>query len=103
MPIDKSSIETRLFIDGEFTDAQAGGRIAVLNPHDNSLLCEISEAMPADVDLAIAAARKAFPGWKRMNAAERGRLLMKLADAIEADADYLCELECLDKIGRAHV
>ena len=96
MPIDKSSIETRLFIDGEFTDAQAGGRIAVLNPHDNSLLCEISEALPADVDLAIAAARKAFPGWKRMNAAERGRLLMKLADAIEADADYLCELECLD-------
>ncbi len=92
----KLEIETRLFIGGEFVDSVEGGRIAVLNPHDNSQLVEISEARAADVDKAVAAARKAFPAWKRTSAAERGRLLMKLADAIEADGDYLCQLETLD-------
>jgi len=89
-------IESRLFIGGEFTDALDGGRIPVLNPHDNSLLAEVSEATSADIDRAVAAARKAFPAWKRMAAADRGRLLLKLADAIEADAGYLSELESLD-------
>jgi len=89
-------IESRLFIGGEFTDALDGGRIPVLNPHDNSLLAEVAEATPADIDRAVAAARKAFPAWKRMAAADRGRLLLKLADAIEADAGYLSELESLD-------
>ena len=89
-------IETRLFICGEFVDAVEGGRIPVSNPHDNSLLTEISEARAVDIDKAVDAARKAFPGWKRTPAAERGRRLMKLADAIEQDAAYLSQLETLD-------
>ena len=75
-------IESRLFIGGEFTDAADGGRIPVLNPHDNSVIAEVSEATAADIDRAVDAARKAFPAWKRMAAADRGRLLLKLADAI---------------------
>jgi acyl-CoA reductase-like NAD-dependent aldehyde dehydrogenase len=90
------AIETRLFIGGEFTDALEGGRIPVLNPHDNSLLAEVAEATASDVDRAVAAARKAFPAWKRMPAADRGKLLLKLADAIESHASYLAELESLD-------
>src|SRR5205807_2680711 len=73
-----------------------GGRIPVTNPHDNSVLAEVSEARPADVDRAVEAARKAFPAWSRTGAAERGRLLAKLADAIEADAENLARLETLD-------
>ena len=92
----KLAIETRLFIGGEFVEAAKGGRIPVYNPHDNSILAEISEATPVDIDRAVDAARKAFPAWKRLAAAERGRLLYKLADAIEADAKYLAELESLD-------
>jgi aldehyde dehydrogenase (NAD+) len=92
----KLDIESRLFIGGEFVDSVEGGRIPVYNPHDNSLICEISEAGPADVDKAVAAARKAFPAWKKMAAAERGRLLGKLADAIEADREYLATLESMD-------
>jgi acyl-CoA reductase-like NAD-dependent aldehyde dehydrogenase len=92
----KLDIETRLFIGGEFVDSAEGGRIQVLNPHDNSVLAEVSEARQADVDHAVEAARRAFPAWKRMSAAERGRLLLKLADAIEADAEYLATLETLD-------
>jgi aldehyde dehydrogenase (NAD+) len=89
-------IETRLFIGGEFVDAVEGGRIPVSNPHDNSILAEVAEARTHDVDRAVEAARKAFPAWKRMAAADRGRLLLKLADAIEADGDYLAKLESLD-------
>jgi aldehyde dehydrogenase (NAD+) len=92
----KLAIETRLFIGGEFVEAAKGGRIPVYNPHDNSILAEISEATPVDIDRAVDAARKAFPAWKRLAAAERGRLLFKLADAVEADAQYLAELESLD-------
>ena len=66
-------IETRLFIGGEFVDAIEGGRIPVTNPHDNSLLAEVAEARGADVDRAVEAARKAFPAWKCMAAADRGR------------------------------
>ncbi|HEX4136611.1 MAG TPA: aldehyde dehydrogenase family protein [Bryobacteraceae bacterium] len=95
-PSSVRSIETRLFIGGEFVPAAEGGSIPVYNPHDNSLLARVAEATPVDIDRAIAAARKAFPAWKRMAAADRGRLLLKLADAIEADAAYLSELETLD-------
>ncbi len=89
-------IETRLFIGGEFVEAAQGGTIPVTNPHDNSILAEVSEATAADIDRAVAAAREAFPAWKKMSASDRGRLLLKLADAIEADAEYLAQLESLD-------
>ena len=89
-------IETRLFIGGDFVKSVEGARIPVTNPHDNSILAEVSEARPADIDRAVEAARKAFPAWSRMGAAERGRLLAKLADAIEADSENLARLETLD-------
>lgn len=92
----KLDIETRLFINGKFVDAIDGGRIPVVNPHDGSALCEISEAGTKDIDLAVEAARKAFPAWKKMLAYDRGRLIYRLADAIEADAEYLSLLETLD-------
>jgi acyl-CoA reductase-like NAD-dependent aldehyde dehydrogenase len=89
-------IEARLFIGGEFVDAAKGGRIPVINPHDNSTLAEVAEATAEDIDRAVAAARKAFPAWRRTSASDRGRLLLKLADAIENDIDYLAQLEAMD-------
>src|SRR5215469_14158227 len=88
--------QTRLFIGGEFVDAVEGGRIEVLNPHDNSRLAEVAEARAADIDRAVADASKAFPAWRATAAADRGRLLLKLADAIEAHAAELAEIESLD-------
>ncbi len=90
------TVETRLFIGGEFVDAAAGGRIAVVNPHDGSELASIAEARAEDVDRAVEAAAAAFPGWSATPAMERGRLLLKLADAIEADTDGLARLESTD-------
>ena len=90
------AIHNRLFIDGEFVDSEEHSRIAVLNPHDNSLITEVAEAKKADVDRAVEAARRAFPAWAKLAAADRGALLLKLADAIEAQADELAKLESLD-------
>jgi len=88
--------QTQLFIDGEFVDAIDGGRIEILNPHDNSRLAMVAEARAADIDRAVTAASKAFPAWRATAAADRGRLLLKLADAIEAHAAELAEIETLD-------
>ena len=89
-------MQTRLFIGGEFVDALDGGTLEVRNPHDGSLLAEVAEARAADVDRAVEAAQRAFPAWAATPAAERGRLLLRLADAIEAHADELARLESTD-------
>ena len=89
-------MQTRLFIGGEFVDALAGGTVDVRNPHDGSLLAEVAEARAADVDRAVEAAQAAFPAWAATPAAQRGRLLGRLADAIEAHAEELARLESTD-------
>ena len=86
-------MQTRLFIDGEFVDALEGATIEVLDPHDCSVLATVAEARAADVDRAVAAARTAFPAWSATSAAERGRLLLRVADLVEADAGDLARLE----------
>jgi acyl-CoA reductase-like NAD-dependent aldehyde dehydrogenase len=89
-------MQTKLYIDGELTDGLAGRTIDVINPADGTLLAAIAEAGAEDVDRAVAAARRAFPRWAARPAAERGRLLMALADAIEGHATELARLESLD-------
>ncbi|MGA6973413.1 MAG: aldehyde dehydrogenase family protein [Candidatus Binatus sp.] len=88
--------QTKLFIGGEFVDAADGGLIETLNPHDNSRLAGVAEARVADIDRAVAAASKAFPAWRNLAAADRGKLLLRLADAIESHADELARVESLD-------
>jgi aldehyde dehydrogenase (NAD+) len=89
-------VQTQLFIGGDFVAAQAGATIEVLNPHDGTLLAEVAEAREADVDRAVDAAARAFPAWAKTAAADRGRLLLRLADAIDAHAAELAHLESLD-------
>ncbi len=91
-----NTIQNKLFIGGKFIDALDGATIDVFNPHDNSLITRVAEAKAADVDAAVAAAERAFPAWSAMPAAERGKLLLKLADRIEAEADDLAKLEAMD-------
>ena len=92
----QGAIHTQLFIDGKFVDAESGETMATLNPHDNSEIAQIAMAGHADVDKAIHAAQRAYPKWSRMSAMDRGRILLKLADLIEANAEQLAMLESLD-------
>jgi aldehyde dehydrogenase (NAD+) len=86
----------RLFIDGEFVPAHDGATFPTIDPHDGSVIANVAEASPADVDDAVTAADAAFPAWSRTQAAVRGRLLLMLADRIEAEADDLARLETID-------
>jgi aldehyde dehydrogenase (NAD+) len=85
-----------LFIDGAFVDGVDGATIDVVNPHDGSLIATVAEARAADVDRAVAAASAASDKWAATPAAERGRLLLKLADALEGRSEEFARLESLD-------
>jgi aldehyde dehydrogenase (NAD+) len=89
-------VQTKLFIDGQLTDGLAGRGIDVINPADGTVLATVAEAGAEDIDRAVAAAQRAFPAWAARPAAERGRLLTALADAIESHAGELAQLESLD-------
>src|SRR6266850_6484633 len=87
----------QLFIDGQFVDAESGKTFKSPNPATGETFAEVAEADQADVDKAVAAARKAFEGkWSKMSARDRGRLLYKLSQLIERDAVQLAELETRD-------
>ena len=92
----RTPIRHQLFIDGRFVDAADGATLATLNPHDDTPIAEVAMAGRADVDAAVVAAQRAFPAWSRLAAADRGRILLKLADLIEANAEDLARLESLD-------
>lgn len=91
-----AGIQTELLIGGKWVEGVDGGRIAVENPFDGAILAHVAEATSADVDLAVEAAQAAFPAWRALPAHERGHLLLKLADRIEADTEYLAQLEAQD-------
>ena len=87
----------QLFIGGEWVDAESGQTFTTPNPATGATLAEVAEADKADIDKAVAAARKAFEGkWAKMSARDRGRLLYKLAQLIEARAKDLAALETAD-------
>ncbi|TMV04230.1 aldehyde dehydrogenase family protein [Ruegeria sediminis] len=94
--------ETRLtsyrnLIGGRSVDAQDGRKLDVLCPSDGIAFGSIPRSGAAEIDLAVRAARTAFETvWCRFTATERGRLLMKLGDAILAHKDELGALESMD-------
>jgi betaine-aldehyde dehydrogenase len=92
----RNPIAHQLFIDGRFVDSMSGETLASLNPHDNSTIAQVAMAGKEDIDLAVAAAQRAFPAWSRMAAADRGRVLLKLAELIDSNAEELARLESLD-------
>ena len=85
-----------LYIDGVFERGAA--RFSSLNPATAQPWAEIAEAREEEVDRAVAAAKRAFydPAWRGLTASARGKLLMKLADLVEQNADELARLETLD-------
>src|SRR5688572_32520663 len=87
----------QLFIDGQWMDSESGKTFSTPNPATGQPLAEIAEGDKADVDKAVAAARRAFEGkWSKMSARDRGRLLYKLSQLIEQNASQLAEIETAD-------
>ena len=98
--------QTKILINNRWVDSVSGKTFETINPATGEVLASVAEADAADVDLAVKAARRAFhakSAWRRMSASERGRLINKLADLIEANADELAGLEALDNGKPYHV
>ena len=87
----------RLLIDGRHVESVSGRSFVTLNPATEQVIATVAEGCEADVDLAVAAARRAFEGlWRRMRAAERGRILFRLAGLMKQHEAELAELESRD-------
>jgi acyl-CoA reductase-like NAD-dependent aldehyde dehydrogenase len=89
--------EHRLLIDGEFVAAAGGATFETLDPSTGRAIATIAQAGPEDVERAVLGARAALSGpWGSASAAERARLMNRLADLIEAAGEELAQLESLD-------
>jgi aldehyde dehydrogenase (NAD+) len=88
----------RMLIDGEWVEALSGSCFESINPFTAKPWALIPRAGKADVDRAVAAARKAFHGdaWRKLTATARGALLRRLGDLVAAEADTLAQIETTD-------
>ncbi|SIT84010.1 aldehyde dehydrogenase (NAD+) [Yoonia rosea] len=87
----------KCFIAGKWVDALSGETLALINPSDGSTLCEIARGGADDIAAAVAAAEAALSGaWGKATAAERGRMLAKIGQAVLAHVDELAQLEAMD-------
>lgn len=88
----------KLYINGQFVESTSQKTFTTPNPATGEVLAEVYEAGAADIDAAVKAARAAFDGgsWSKMSAAERSRLMNKLADLMEENKENLAQLETLD-------
>jgi len=89
---------TRLFIDGDWQDAADGARFQTVNPATGTVLAEVARAQAADVDTAVAAAKRAFRSgpWPRLAPRERMAVLYRFAELIDRHAAELALLDTLD-------
>ena len=85
-------------IDGRWQGAQSGETFEVFNPSNEAVIARVADCKRADVDLAVAAARKAFDKgpWPRMSPSARGKILWKIGDLILENLEELAQLESLN-------
>src|SRR5439155_1050800 len=88
----------KMLIDGKWVEAASGKKFETINPATGQVLARVAEGDKEDIDRAARAARRAFDDgkWARINPTERQRLLLRIADLIEANGDELAQLETLD-------
>ncbi|MBE3002366.1 aldehyde dehydrogenase family protein [Nocardiopsis sp. HNM0947] len=92
-------LRTDMLIDGEWIPGSGGGAIPTYDPGTGAVITEVPEAGEADVAAAVDAASRAFgsPEWADMLPAARAKLMLNLADLLEADADAFARLETTDQ------
>jgi gamma-glutamyl-gamma-aminobutyraldehyde dehydrogenase len=90
------ALRTQAFIGGSFVDAASGRTYAVENPATGTTIAEVAEGGAEDVDRAVAAARRAAPGWADTSPADRKKILIRFANLIDDHAEELAQIETLD-------
>lgn len=88
-----------LFIDGQWASSSGENRLSVFNPATGKPIASIADATEQDVIRAVASAKKSFDSgiWRMLRPVERERILLRLADLVERDAEFLAQLETLEQ------
>jgi phenylacetaldehyde dehydrogenase len=88
----------QLLIGSDWVDAKSGKTFDVFDPATGRAIANVAEGDAADIDAAATAARRAFESgpWSRMSPLERSKLIYRLGDALEANAEEFAALEVLD-------
>jgi phenylacetaldehyde dehydrogenase len=88
----------RLLIDGKWVPAVSGKAFDTYDPGTGRVIARVAEGDAADIDKAVTAARKAFDGgpWGKLTPSDRGRMIWKIADLMESNAEEFAELESLN-------
>jgi aminomuconate-semialdehyde/2-hydroxymuconate-6-semialdehyde dehydrogenase len=84
------------FIDGKFVEPVGGRYLDNIEPATGKSYSQVADSDARDVDLAVAAAEKAFIEWSRISGADRSRILLRIADLIERDLEKLARAESID-------
>jgi betaine-aldehyde dehydrogenase len=82
------------FINGQSLPSKSGKTSEIINPATGAAYATAAVSDAADVEVAMKAAKNAFPGWRDSTPSERQRALLKIADALESRADELIAIEC---------
>ena len=89
------------FVGGEWVDAAEGETEQILNPATGETIAEVPKGSQADVERAVAAAKQALPAWLETTPGERADMLLRLAEAIDAHAEELAQVES-QNVGKPH-
>src|SRR5262245_65912774 len=82
----------QMLVDGAWVDAASRGSIAIEAPGTRATIASVPRGQAQDIDRAVKAATAAFPTWSRVAPRERGRILQKIADAVEARVEELARI-----------
>jgi aminomuconate-semialdehyde/2-hydroxymuconate-6-semialdehyde dehydrogenase len=84
------------FINGEFLEPVSGKYLDNIEPATGKPYSLVPDSDAQDVEIAVAAAEKAFPAWSRATVGERSRILLRIAELIERDLEKLARAESID-------
>src|SRR5438045_8985250 len=90
------SVKIPNFIDGQFVEPVGGKYLDNIEPATGKPYSRVADSDARDVELAVAAAEKAFPEWSQRPAAERSKILLHIADLIERDLEKLARAESIE-------
>jgi aminomuconate-semialdehyde/2-hydroxymuconate-6-semialdehyde dehydrogenase len=94
--VQKELLKIPNFIDGKFVEPKSGKYLDNIEPATGKPYSQVADSGKEDVDLAVAAAEKAFADWSKKPAAERSNILLSIADLIDRDLEKLARAESID-------
>ena len=94
-PIPANKIETRHYINGEFSESSDKGTFKLTSPYSHEKIADVSEATVEDTNRAVAAAKAAFPAWSNLDPNTRGGYMKKMAELIKQQHQEFAQLDAM--------